>query len=91
LIWFCSTEKSLVPSAADDRRAGTDQKRGVGDQLEAFSPIVASPGEHAHGFVSDMKLDTIAIELDFVDPAGAGWHLVDRLRQRWFDEAGRPL
>ena len=34
-----------------------------------------------------MDLDTVAVELDFVNPALSGWHL-DRGGQGRFDEAG---
>jgi hypothetical protein len=35
-----------------------------------------------------MNLDAVAVELDLVNPALVGWHLVDRCRQRGFDESG---
>jgi hypothetical protein len=35
-----------------------------------------------------MDLDTVAVELDFVNPALSGWHLLDRGGQGRFDEAG---
>jgi hypothetical protein len=35
-----------------------------------------------------LLLDTVAVELDFVNPAHSGWHLLDRGGQGRFDEAG---
>src|SRR5260221_8220509 len=35
-----------------------------------------------------MDLDAVAIEFNLVYPPRAGWDLVDRYRQLWFDEAG---
>jgi len=40
----------------------------VGDLPEAIGPVVTPPRENLHYFVSEMHLDTIAVELDFMDP-----------------------
>ena len=75
--------------AVDDRRAGADVPSIVGDLLEALGPVVAAPGEDLDRLVGEMDLDPVAVELDLVDPAVAGRHLLDRCRQRGFDEAGK--
>ena len=36
----------------------------------------------------DVELDAVAAELDLVNLALAGRHLLDRGRQRWLDESG---
>ena len=75
--------------AVDDRRARADVPGVVGDLLEAVGPVVAAAGEDLHGLVGEMDLDPVAVELDLVNPALAGRHLLDRCRQRGFDEAGK--
>jgi len=35
-----------------------------------------------------MDLNPVTVELDFVNPALSGWHLLDRGGQGRFDEAG---
>jgi hypothetical protein len=42
-------------------------------------------GENLDRFVHPVHLDAIAIELDLMDPAIAGQHLVGRRRQRGRD------
>jgi hypothetical protein len=54
----------------------------VGDLLEAFGPVVPAAGEYGDGFVGEMHLDAIPVELDLMNPALAGWHAVDRGRRR---------
>jgi hypothetical protein len=49
---------------------------------------VAAPGEDLRRLVGQMNLDTVAVELDFVNPALSGRHLLDRGGQGRFDEAG---
>lgn len=74
--------------AVDDRAAGVDQI-GVGrDFAKASGPIIAASGENLDRIIVDMELDAIAIELDLMDPAVAGRHLLDRRRQRGLDETG---
>ena len=91
---FCRTEKSVVPFcgrdndlAVDDRGASGDVPGVVGDLLEAVGPVVAPAGEYLDGLVGQMDLDAVAVELDLVDPARAGRHLLDRRCQRRLDEA----
>ena len=60
----------------------------MGDLLEAMRPIVAAPGEDLRRLVGQMDLNTVAVELDFVNPALSGRHLLDRGGQGRFDEAG---
>ena len=59
-----------------------------GDLLEALGPVVTAAGEDLDRLVGQMDLDPVAVELDFVNPALAGRHLLDRGRQGRFDEAG---
>ena len=74
--------------AVDDGTAGVDQV-GVGrDLAEAPGPVVAAAGEDLDGIVMDVQLHAVAVELDLVDPAIAGWHFLDRRRQRGLDESG---
>jgi hypothetical protein len=47
------------------------------DLSETVGPVVAAPGEHLDGGILEMDLDPITIELDLVNPAFAGRHLVD--------------
>ena len=76
---FCSMENFCGPVGrrrdhftVDDRRAGADVPGIVGDLAEAFGPVVAAAGEDPDGVVVEMKLDAVAVELDFVEPALAG-------------------
>jgi hypothetical protein len=92
---FCSTEKSVEPSAAgyhdlavDDGGARLDVPGIVRDLPEATGPIVAAAGEDLHLLVGQVDLDAVAVELDFVNPSLAGRHLLDRGCQGRFDEAG---
>src|SRR5207247_1544759 len=74
--------------AIDDRRPGI-YVPGIGRDLsETVRPIIAASGEHFDGGVPEMDLDAIAVELDLMEPTLAGGHLVNRCRQRRFDEAG---
>jgi hypothetical protein len=41
----------------------------VSNLLEALGPIVAAAGVDFDRFVSEVDLDAVAIEFDFVDPA----------------------
>ena len=75
--------------AVDDRRGRLDVPGVVGDLLEAVGPVVAAPGEDLDRLVGQVDLDPVAVELDFVDPARSGRHLVDRGRQGRLDEAGQ--
>jgi hypothetical protein len=49
---------------------------------------VTAAGEDLHRFVGEMNLDAVAVELDFVNPARSGRHLLDRGGQGRFNEAG---
>jgi hypothetical protein len=60
----------------------------LGDFLEAVGPIVTAPREDLDRLVGEMDLHAVAVELDFVNPAGAGRYLFDRGGQGRFDEAG---
>jgi hypothetical protein len=60
----------------------------MGDLLEAMRPIVAAPGEDLRRLVGQVNPDTVAIELDFMNPALSGRHLLDRGGQGRFNEAG---
>ncbi|MHC2464531.1 hypothetical protein ACVIHD_003543 [Bradyrhizobium embrapense] len=61
----------------------------MSDLLEAMRPIVAAPGKDLRRFVAHMDLNTVTIELDFVNPALSGRHLLDQGGQGRFDEAGQ--
>src|SRR6266446_3762369 len=63
--------------AIDDRRPGTDVPCVGCDLSETIGPVVTTPGEHLDGGIPEMDLDPITIELDLVNPAFAGRHLVD--------------
>src|SRR5690349_1904750 len=89
---FCSTEKSVLPSAAGTTispygGARFDPPGIMGDLLEAVSPIVAAAGEDLRRLIGKMDLDTVAVELDFVNPAFPRRHPLDRGGQGRFDEA----
>jgi hypothetical protein len=73
--------------AVDDRGASGDVPGIISNLAEAFGPVVTAARENLHGLVNDVHLDAIAIELDFVEPTLAAGHLLDRRRQRRFDEA----
>ena len=75
--------------AVDDGGARLDVPGIVGDLLEAVGPVVAPPGEDLGRLVGQMDLDPVAVELDFVNPALSGRHLLDRGCQGRFDEAGQ--
>src|ERR1700682_4700248 len=74
--------------AVNDRRPCADMPRVRRDLPEAISPIIAATGKDFDCCVSEMDLNAVAVELDFVNPAVAGRHLVDRRRQLRFDESG---
>jgi hypothetical protein len=63
--------KRRFPNGADDPTGsiGAGQESVMRDFLETLAPIVPVAGKDADALVGDMKLDTVAIELDFVDPA----------------------
>jgi hypothetical protein len=46
--------------------------RLVGDVFEAFGPIVTATGEDLDGFIGEVELHAVAVELDLVKPAFAG-------------------
>src|SRR4029077_11992088 len=72
----------------DDGRTGVDQVGIAGDFPEAPGRIAAAPCENADGFIYDEELNTIAVELDFVNPARARRHLLNRGSKRRLDEPG---
>jgi hypothetical protein len=73
--------------AVDDRRAGRDVPCVVGNFAKTLGPIIAATGAELDGFIDEVNLHPIAIDL--VDhPALAGRHLLDRACQRRFDESG---
>jgi hypothetical protein len=61
----------------------------MSDLLEAVRPIVAAPGEDLRRLIGEMDLNTVAVELDFVNLALSGWHFLCRGCQGRFDEAGQ--
>ena len=75
--------------AVDDGGARLDVPSVVGDLLEAVGPVVAAAGENLDRLVGEVDLDPVAVELDFVNPALSGRHLLDRGRQGRLDEAGK--
>ena len=90
---FCSTEKSVVPSAAGTTispfhgRRRLDVPGIVGDFLETVRPVVSAAGRYLDGLVGQVNLDPVAVELDLMDPALSGRHLRDRRRQGRLDES----
>jgi hypothetical protein len=72
-----------------DRGARLDQPGIVGDLLEPVRPVVTAAGEDLDRLVGEVDLHAVAVELDFVDPAGAGRHLLDGCGQGGFDESGQ--
>jgi hypothetical protein len=88
-------EKSVVPSSAGTTTSpsmmaepAADVPGVAGDLLEAVRPVVATAGEDLDCGIPEMDLDAVAVELDFMNPARAGRDLLDRRRQRRFDEVG---
>ena len=67
--------------AVDDRRSGVYVPSVGCDFSETVGPVVAAPGEHLDHGILKMDLDSIAVELNLVNPALARGHLVDRGRQ----------
>ena len=63
--------------AVDDSATGLEVPSVVGDLLETIGPVVAPARENLHCFVDEMHLDTIAVELNFMDPSLAGWDAID--------------
>jgi hypothetical protein len=49
----------------------------VGDLLETFGPVVAAAGKNPRGFIGELQLHPVAVELDLMDPALARWHPLD--------------
>jgi hypothetical protein len=73
--------------AIDNRGPGCDVPRIGGDLFKAVGPIMAAPGEHLHRFIRDMHLHAVAVELDLMQPALAGWHPRYGCRECWRNEA----
>src|SRR4029077_3213068 len=67
--------------AVDDRGTGVDVPFGVGDLAETLGPVIAAPGEDLDRLVGEMDLHPVAVELDFMYPARAAWHLLDGCRE----------
>ena len=61
----------------DDRRSGVDVPCVGRDLSEAVGPIIAAPSEYRDDGVSQMDLDTLTVELDFMDPSLTVWHGID--------------
>ena len=59
----------------------------IGNLPEALGPVISAAGEDSHGLVCEMDLDAVAVELDFVNPAGPARHLLDRAGQGRLNEA----
>ena len=57
--------------------------------LDCPAQLVAAAGEYFHLALVDMKLDAVAVELDFVKPARAAWDPLNGRCQGRFDKA-RP-
>jgi len=49
---------------------------------------MAAPSKNLDRLVHQVNLDAVAVELDLMNPALAGWHAVDRGCQGRLDEAG---
>ena len=50
----------------------------VGSNLaEAIGPIIAAPGEYRDHGVSQLDLDAVTVELDFMDPPLTVWYDID--------------
>ena len=56
--------------------------------LDCPAQLVAAAGEYFHLALVDMKLDAVAVELDFVNPARTVWEPLNRRCQGRLDEAG---
>jgi hypothetical protein len=56
--------------AVEGERSGTQQRRGDSDRRVAAAPVVAVAGEQANGSALAADLETIAVVLDLVHPAG---------------------
>ena len=50
---------------------------GRGNLSKAVRPVIAATGKNLHRRVSEMNLNAVAVELDLVEPSGAGRHLLD--------------
>jgi hypothetical protein len=61
--------------AVDDRRACIDMPSIGRDLFESVGPIIAPASEDRHRRVSQVHLDPVAVEFDFVNPPLVGWHL----------------
>src|SRR5208337_3705824 len=84
-----------------DHDLAVDQRLAHGKPLERLDhrlaelrrPVEPAAREQREASLVDARLDPIAVELDFVQPAFAGGRRLDRRRQHRLDEAGqrRPL
>jgi hypothetical protein len=72
--------------AVEDSRARLDAPGVVGDLLESMGPVVTAAGKKPGRLVGKVKLDPVAVELDFVNPASTGRYLLNGGCQRRFDE-----
>src|SRR5438309_11317628 len=92
---FCSTEKSVVPSAAGTTISPSTMAlpalirwASAAILLEAPGPVIAAASEYLDVVIVDVQLDAVAVEFDLVNPTVTGRHLVARGRQRGLDESG---
>jgi hypothetical protein len=54
--------------AVDNRRLRVDQVRIIRDLAKAFRPIIAASRKKPECLVHDVKLNALAVELDFMNP-----------------------
>src|SRR3981081_800902 len=86
---FCSTEKSVVPSAAGtttspSRMAEAALIRKASSAIFLHRRLRLMPlGVNSGALVGEAELDAVDVELDLVDQGRAFRNPLDRSRQRW--------
>ena len=61
----------------DDRGAGVAMPSVGSDLAEAVGPVIAATSEYRDYGVSQMDLDAVTVELDFMDPPLTVWYGID--------------
>ena len=76
--------------AVNDRLLNSEIGQSAGeDNSEPRSPIQAASGKQLHSPSTDMRLQPVAVELDFMEPIWAGGRTAPQAGERGRDKAGK--
>ena len=74
--------------AVQDQVLGRQGRQRIGNRLKAPRPVVAPPCVNGRPPASQVRLRSVAVELDLMHPALACRGLLAQRRATWFDESG---